>query len=212
MFKGCTIFLRLLEPEDCEITYKWRNDYDLMKMTSGPIRYISKEMERDWAQRRSSENLTDIYLAICSYESEVMIGWISLNNIDYVNRKCCLGGVVIGDKEHQNGVEYVESIKMVMEYAFDQLNMNRIYSSCLEEHILSRAEPLAFFSNVEGIERQSVYKDGEYHNVYNFGLLREDYLIHKAEGDYELTKIIKRMVKIAKIIKKNNKYGIADFC
>jgi len=202
--------LRLIEPDDYETTYRWRNDYELQKMTCGPMRYISKEMEKNWALSRSKDNSNNIYLAICSYETNEMIGWISINNIDYINRKCCLGGIEIGDKEHQNGFEYVESIKMVMEYAFDQLNMNKIYSSCLEEHLLSRAEPLAFFSKVEGIERQSIYKDGKYHNKFNFGLLKEDYLEHKAVGDYDLKEIIKRMVRISKQIKTDNKYGTAD--
>ena len=108
MFKGETIYLRLMEPEDYETTYKWRNDYNMQKMTCGPLRFISKEMEKNWAQRRSLDNTNDIYLAVCSLESDKMIGYTSINDINYVNRSCSIGGIVIGDKDYRDGNEITD--------------------------------------------------------------------------------------------------------
>lgn len=200
MFKGKYVYLRLLEPEDYINTYRWRNDYDMQKMLAGPVRFISKEMEQNWTTKVSQENTNNIYLAICLIENDEMIGWYSINDIDYRNRKCFCGGVVIGEKKYRDGVAYQEAGDLAFRYVIDELNMNRISGSCLREHILSRAQMEASFWKLEGIERQSVYKNGKYHDVCHYAILRDEYFEHLRNGDYDdLT------LKIAKVVKKLRK-------
>ena len=200
MFKGKYVYLRLLAPEDYINTYRWRNDYDMQKMLAGPVRFISKEMEQNWTTKVSQENTNNIYLAICLIENDEMIGWYSINDIDYRNRKCFCGGVVIGEKKYRDGVAYQEAGDLAFRYVIDELNMNRISGSCLREHILSRAQMEASFWKLEGIERQSVYKNGKYHDVCHYAILRDEYSEHLRNGDYDdLT------LKIAKVVKKLRK-------
>ena len=96
--KGKFVYLRLFEPEDYAKTYIWHNDLDIQKSTCGPIRLVSKEIERNWVLSKATHNQTDIYMAICLIENDEMIGWYSINGIDFLNRKCHCSGVVIGDK------------------------------------------------------------------------------------------------------------------
>lgn len=200
MYKGNTIYLRLLEPEDYETTYKWRTEFDIQKMTCGPIRFISKEMEKEWALGRSHDNTRNIYLAICLIENDEMIGWYSINNIDFLNRKCHCGGIVIGNKRYRDGVAYREAGDLAFQFIINELNMNRISGSCLKEHVLSRADMEASFWKLEGIERQAIYKNGEYHDICHYAILREEYLEHLHNGDYDdLT------LRIAKAVKKLRK-------
>lgn len=206
IFRGETIYLRLLEPGDYETTYKWRNDYSIQKMTCGPVRYISKEMEKNWALNKSLDNTHNIYLAICLIENDEMIGWYSINNIDYLNRKCHCGGVVIGDKKYRDGVAYQEAGKLAFHYIINELNMNRVTGSCLKEHVLSRAEMEASGWTLEGIERQAIYKNGQYHDIYHYAILRDEYINYLKNGDDE-TKIL-RLAKIAKRIRKELKESI----
>ena len=200
MYKGTTIYLRLLEPEDYEITYKWRNDYEIQRMICGPMRYISKEMEKNWALKKSLDNTNDIYLAICLIENDKMIGWYSINDIDYRNRKCVCGGIVIGDKNYKDGTAYQEAGRLAFDYIINELNMNRISGSCLREHIMSRADMEASFWTLEGIERQAIFKNGKYHDICHYAILRDEYLDHVKNGDYDnrlqtLANIIKRLRK-----------------
>ena len=205
IFRGNTIYLRLLEPQDYETTYLWRNDYNIQKMTCGPLRYISKEMEKTWAQNRSLDNYRNIYVAICSIKSDKIIGYMSLNDIDYVNRSCVGGGIVIGDNEYRDGTAYLEAELMVIDYAFNQLNMNRYSGECLEQHVLSRANLLALNFKNEGRKRQAVYKNGQYHDVLFFSLLRDDYYYYLDAGNYEIDKIISNTVYYVKEIRKEFK-------
>jgi RimJ/RimL family protein N-acetyltransferase len=197
--------LRLFEPEDYEKTYVWHNDFELQKSTCGPLRFISKEIEKNWVLSKATHNQTDIYLAICLIESDEMIGWYSINNIDYLNRKCHCGGVVIGDKRYRDGNSYHEAGKLAFDYIINELNMNRVTGSCLREQILSRAVMEASYWKLEGIERQSVYKGGCYHDVCRYAILREEYLTHLRNGDYEdqVARMAKLVLKLRKDFKDN---------
>ena len=204
-FRGNTIYLRLMEPQDYETTYPWRNDYNMQKMTCGPLRFISKEMEKNWAQNRSLNNTQDIYLAVCLIENDKMIGYTSINDINYINRSCNIGGIVIGDKNSRDGNEIVEVYLLLLSYVFDQLNMNRTYGEYLEDHIMTAINVRTYFYEIEGCERQAVYKDGKYHNVIFVGLLREEYYHHKVIGDYDFDVTVKRLLHNVREVKKRKK-------
>lgn len=201
MYKGKLVYLRLLEPGDYELTYKWRNDDMYQKYICAPFNFNSKELEKNWATHYSTHDRTDMYLAICLVESDEMIGWYSINNIDHRNRKCHCGGIVIGDKRYRDGEAYQEAGHLAFQYIINELNMNRITGSCLKEHIISRAEMEAGFWQLEGIERQSIFKNGEYHDVCHYAILRDEYFEHKNNGDLDSRQKIRRIGKIVRRLK-----------
>lgn len=203
-FVGETIYLRLFEPSDFEYTYKWRNDYNIQKMVCGPMRFVSKEIEKIWVQNKSTNNNKDIYLAICIKKNDKMIGYYSINDIDLLNRSCHCGGIVIGDKEYQDGTAYMEVGKLVVSYLFNELNMHRITGSCLREHISSRASMETGNWKLEGIQRDKVFKQGKYHDVCLYSLLEEEY---RDSEKHPLSEIeyAKKYTTIAKEIKKEIK-------
>ena len=209
MLKGDVVYLRLFEPEDYEKTYEWHNDFNLMKSTCGQNRIVSKEIERKWVLSKSENNCNEIYLAICSIESDEMIGWCSISNIDHLNRKCDSSGIVIGDKRYRNGDAYIEAGALSFNYIMDELNMNRVSASCLREQVMTRAELESSFWVLEGIERQAIFKNGGYHDICHYSILRDEYIQNKEKegfGVFEdkvrrLTKAVKR---IREELKNNN--------
>ena len=201
MYKGKYVYLRLLEPEDYVNTYRWRNDFDTQSSISGPLRFISKEMERNWAQKVSLDNTNNLYLAICLIENDQMIGWFSINNIDYRNRKCFCGGVVIGEKQYRDGMAYTEAGDLAFQYIIKELNMNRVTGECLKEQVMSRAVMEASFWKLEGIERESIFKNGAYHDICHYAILRSEYFEHLKNGDYDTTMFNRNIGKAIKRIK-----------
>jgi len=203
MLKGETIYLRMLEPEDYDLTHQWHTDYNIQKMTCGQFRFVSKAIEKNWAQSKATNNARDIYLAICANEDDKMIGYISINDIDFVHRSCHCGGVVVGDKQHRNMREYVEAVTLVHDYAFNHLNMNRISGGCLVEHMMSRAEMEGFYYDLEGTEREAIFKNGSYHDKRNYALMSKTYFEHQAKGDYAIDNTIRRIALNVKKMKYN---------
>ena len=205
MYKGKYIYLRLLEPEDYINTYRWRNDLEVQNSIGGPVRFISKEMEHVWAQKVSLENTKSIYLAICLIENDEMIGWYSINDIDFRNRKCYCGGVVIGEKKYRDGLAYKEAGDLAFQYIINELNMNRITGTCLREQVMSRAMMEASFWKLEGVARESVFKNGKYHDVCHYAILSSEYFAHLDKGDYDERVFIRNIGAAIKRIKEELK-------
>lgn len=200
MIIGKYIYLRLFEPSDYELTYLWHSDPYIQKMICAPRRVISKEIEKNWVLSKSTNNIKDIYLAICLKENDQMIGWYSINNIDFQNRKCHLGGVVIGEKQYRDGFAHAEAGKLATEYVFNQLNMHKATGSCLSTHIMSRASMEAGGWHFDGVERDAFFKDGQYHTLCHYSILENEYRnapIYESEIEYA-----KKIVEISRRIKK----------
>ena len=188
-----SVFLRAFEPDDYLLTHQWRNDSEIQRLIAGHRRYVSSEMEKEWVRSKMLNNTTDIYWAICTNdEQKKMIGYISVNNIDHWNRIANAGGIVIGDKSEQNAFAAVEAGLLQLEYVFEELNMHKIYGSCLAEHKTSLILALAMGYQLEGTLRDNKFKAGKYHDECVYSMLEDEYYAAKSEGKFELKYIMKR--------------------
>ena len=118
---------------------------------------------------------------------------------------CYWGGIVIGDKDYRGGTEYLQASLLILDYAFNQLNLNRLTVSCIREHILARSQIPALFFKEEGIGREAVIKNGKKYDEFHYSLLRNEYREHVGNGDYDINQIIMRIVCNSKEIKKELK-------
>lgn len=201
--KDFSVYLRAFEPDDYLLINKWRNDMEMQKLTCGPIRFVSTEMEKVWVHDKMMNNRSDIYLAVCVNDGiGRIIGYTSLNNIDYINRKVCAGGIVIGDNDYRDGQALCEVLYMILDYSFNELNMNRVYGKFLTTHVLTRSLMQAFFFKEEGVNREDVFKCGKYFDTCSVSILRKEFWEHESEGDYVKDNIIRRMVGIVRVYRK----------
>lgn len=167
------VYLRALEPDDFKISVNWRNDDVIVRLLGGGKYFVSNEKERQWVQNAINQN-NDVRLAICTIEDNLYIGNIYLTGIDYVNRKAS-SHILIGNRNYWNGGYGTEAMRLLLDYAFNHRNLNRIEARVLEDNIGSRKmhEKLEYIQ--EGILRQSVFKDGVYKNQVFYALLKEEY-------------------------------------
>lgn len=194
-----SVFFRAFEPEDAILINKWKNDFDLFKMAVGMNRKVSYEDDLAWVKDKMKHHYFEVYWAIClNDDSKKMIGYTYLNNIHFINRSVEGGGLILGDKDYRDGMIWVECYQFLMSYAFDVLNLNRFYGVCLNEHKLTMTIMSILFWTFEGLCKQAVYKDGKYHDLAMWALLREDYLQHKTQGDFEISAILQRIRKFRK--------------
>lgn len=199
-----TVYFRAFEEEDAELIYKWMNDDGLKELSVGLNRRMCRDEALEWVKSRMYYHNYNVYWAICTKDSNKMIGYMSLNNIHYINRSAEFGGLVIGDKEYQDGMAWIESYLFLYEYAFDRLGLNRVFGRSITDHASTSFIGSIFFGKREGILRQAFYKNGQYHDATIGSILRDDYYFHKKQGDYELESVMRRI--ITKI--KNNKRNV----
>jgi RimJ/RimL family protein N-acetyltransferase len=190
-----TVFFRAFEPEDAELIYNWMNDDELKKLSVGLNKRMSREECQQWVNNRKESSQFHYYWAICSVKDNRMIGYAFITNIHYINRAAEFGGIVIGDSEYHNGLAWIESYLFVLDFVFDRLNMNRFSDTAITEHLSSNKIADVFYFQKEGVMREAVYKNGRYYDLSLMSILNKDYQEHKAAGDYELKRIIRRFAK-----------------
>ncbi|MBE6289102.1 MAG: GNAT family N-acetyltransferase [Bacteroidaceae bacterium] len=199
-----TVYFRAFQEEDAELIYQWRNDDDLKKLSIGLNRRMCREEALDWVRARMRHNDYRVFWAICSKKTDKMIGYACLTDIHYINSSANLSGIMIGDKDYQDGLAWIETYLFIYEYVFERLNLNRIYGHAIDEHLMTIAMREAMFSVREGVMRQAAFKNGRYYDVSIGSILRDEYFAHKANGDYEMSAVLKRLTKAIRRLRNNS--------
>jgi RimJ/RimL family protein N-acetyltransferase len=104
-----------------------------------------------------------------------LIGLVGLKDINYVNQSAEFY-VIIGDRTIQGRGYGTEATKLMFQYGFMELNLNRIQTQDMEGNIGGwRADEKAGMK-YEGTLRQVILRFGKYHDVRVYSILRSEYL------------------------------------
>ena len=169
------VYLRAFEPKDYIKINEWRHDEDLYLLTTGNRYFVSSERDRQWVLDKSLNNQTDIHLAICLVKDHLFIGYVSLSDIDYRNRRAEWSGIVIGEKEYRGRGYATEAVYLLLEYAFHELGMHRVSGSWLAENMVSLFLGKMMGFQHEGVLRDHLYKNGKHHDVIVMSMLRPEF-------------------------------------
>lgn len=193
-----TVYFRAFEPEDAAIVHKWKNSDELNALTVGLNKKTTMEDDLRWVNSVKDHHPYYAYWAICSVSDDKLIGYASLTNIHYINSSAETGAIMIADPDYNDGTAWIETVLFMFEYAFERLNLHRVYGHSLVGHKMSNMiEPLMFMQN-EGILRDAAYKNGRYYDLSCAAILREEYFAHKEAGDFEMMSVIRRLRKLRK--------------
>lgn len=167
MIKGKKVTLRALEKEDLKRCLKWINDMDVVKLAGPPRFPKSKVEEEKWFEKTTNDDKNRV-LAIEANGKH--IGNVGLHNIDFRNRNAMLG-IMIGDKKYWNKGYGEDAIKMLIFFAFEEMNLHRIFLYVREdnERAIRCYEKCKF--EKEGVLRESWFSNGKYHNTLVMGIL-----------------------------------------
>jgi len=176
-----SIYLRAFELDDYILINKWRTDPEIQSLTGGNMNFVSSHREKMWVEDKIKNNQQNIYLGICLSDNNELIGYLSINDIDWRNRKAWWGGLVVGEKEHRNFGYATDASRLMLQYIFNELGLNRFSGYWLTSNIpsIKVAEKLGF--KKEGLLKESVYKNGKYHDLYLMTILQEEFFNHSSQ-------------------------------
>ncbi|WP_078596092.1 GNAT family N-acetyltransferase [Evansella clarkii] len=169
------IRLRKMENEDIEKYHQWRNDLEVMETTSPVLDVYSLDETRNFVTNVILNASSSRSYIIELKEEKVPIGVTSLINIDTKNRNAeCI--IDIGEKEYWGKGYGTEAFKLLIDYAFLELNLHRLSLRVfsLNEKAVHIYTKLGFVK--EGVIRESLYRHGQWHDIINMGILKEDYI------------------------------------
>ncbi len=171
---GKRIDLILLSPEDDLSNYlKWMNDKQVTKYLESGRSETTLESLKDYIKQNNSS--TSVLLGIFEKRSKKHIGNIKLHLIDYQNKSGEIG-IMIGETSAQGQGYAFEAIRLVIDYAFFNLELNRVTTGMVVDNVGSKKafEKAGFI--LEGTLRESFFSNGFFYDCHRLAVLKSDYI------------------------------------
>ncbi|MFW9988752.1 MAG: GNAT family N-acetyltransferase [Candidatus Odinarchaeota archaeon] len=153
---------------------KWKNDPKVRKYARN---VVPRNLEE---QKKSFETIRErfrehISLDIWHKKENKPIGQCGLGRINWVSRWANIF-LFIGEPEYWNKNIATEATELLVEYAFNELNLNKLHGGVVVENIgsWSVAEKVGF--KFEGIRKHSMYIDGKCLDSKTYCLFKEDWV------------------------------------
>ena len=173
--------IKLLEQKDLHFVTQVRTDPEVQGFV-GEYLITNSEKQKKWYESLINDKSKMYFIfekisseeadggKVCNFHQD--IGYIRITNIDYIHRSMCVGGDIA--KEYRGKGYAKEMYKLIFDLAFNKLNMHRVWLLVLEDNARARNlyKTMGFIE--EGIQRESVYKDGVYKNYISMSLLKNE--------------------------------------
>lgn len=172
MIVGNKISLHAVEPEHLPILQQWRNNPEYRKYYR-EYRELPMGHKQKWYESKILNDNSWEFFIIKPIGQDRVIGSCGLTYINWVHRTAEFA-ITIGDPSFRNGGFGSDSLRTLIKYGFDELNLNRIWCE-----VYSNNKAIDIYRHIgfkdEGTLRQAVYKNGEYLDSYILGILKQDY-------------------------------------
>jgi RimJ/RimL family protein N-acetyltransferase len=154
----------------------WYGDEEIWRLTS----WMAKPMRRAAVERLFEDrerSALDESFAVHWEGKDEPVGVVSLTNISEANASADLSVIVGNEKDRAKGLG-TEAIRLLLDYAFEDLGLNRVGLSVFEfnEAAIRAYEKIGF--EREGRLRQALQRDGDFHDAILMSILA-----HKWRGN-----------------------------
>jgi len=171
--------LRAVDRDDLPQFVAWFSDPDVRRFLDMYLPFSLAEEER-WFKNllERMERREVVMLAIETKDDDAHIGNISLFDINWKDRHAELG-ITIGNKDYWSQGYGTDAIRTMLQLAFEQMNLHRVV---LRVHA-DNARAIRAYEKVgfrhEGALRESVFREGIYHDMILMGILEPEFAGHE---------------------------------
>ena len=165
-----TVSIRPFRKEDIYRKVEWLNKHENNLYLHYELPLDTEKTER-WFLKNHDRK--DRYDSIIEMDG-IPCGLIGLLSIDRINLKAELY-IAIGDTTMKGKGISTQACKLLLQYAFAKLGLNRVYLYTETGNLAAQRlfEKIGFLK--EGCIRQDVLSHGKYADRFVYGLLKEDY-------------------------------------
>lgn len=162
--------LRPLRNEDRGLLYQWITDRDLYILNSS-YHPISEADHEAWMDTVMRKNTNLVLFVIEDNKSGKAIGTCQLRNINWRYQNAELQ-IRIGDRRFHGCGYGTESVKLLTNFGFADLNLHRIYLLVFSTNERAFKAYAKCGFKKEGLLREAAYIDGCWVDIVVMGLLR----------------------------------------
>src|SRR5690606_37363819 len=166
--------LRAVEEKDLELLKNWRN-LEHFRRNFREVRELNDVAQKAWFEK-ISKSQNDFMFSIVRLKDNAVIGACGLLYINWIDRTADFSFYIGEDELYIDEVYAPEATKLLLDYGFNQLNLNRIWMELYSyDH-----QKLSFFKEKfgfqeDGILRENHFCDGKYWNSYLISLLAGEF-------------------------------------
>ena len=173
------LLFRKITDDDLEMIQQWRTNPDVSKYMYTDFE-PSMEKQRQWFKNISEDRTCKYWIIRVDGED---VGLVYLPEIDLIHKRCewayYLGSPNVRGKGIGKSVEL-----NILDYVFNTLKLNKL---CCEVYVANDIVIKIhekYGSVVEGTRRQQIFKNGEFHDIVEMAILKEDW-VTKVKGKFE---------------------------
>lgn len=175
---NCSVSLISIRPIsllDTASIVRWRNQPAVnVNLFSQDV--LTEEQHIKYMKEKVFSGKCSQYIIVQESESfRQDIGTIFIKNIDYKNRKGELG-IFIGEEIARGKGLAKYAVKCILEKAFNELQLHRVYLSVIEDNIPAIKTYLEQGFQIEGRLRADYYSNGIFKDVILMGIIKEEWL------------------------------------
>lgn len=183
MMLGTSIFegkLVRLTAEDPQVVVehfsKWNRDTEYWRLLADePAMAYTKKQIKEFVEEELVGDRPDIYFfMIRSLNDDRVIGETGLDGVVWNHGESFIG-ISIGEKELWNRGYGTDAMRVMLRYAFNELNLHRVSLTVFEynQRAIRSYEKAGFV--IEGRERSRVLRGGQRWDMLYMGILRDEW-------------------------------------
>ncbi|MFK4301305.1 RimJ/RimL family protein N-acetyltransferase [Paenibacillus sp. RC254] len=172
---GERIVLREYRQEDIPEIRKWVNDPDITCGLSDVFTYPHSQTNSEAYVQMMIDGNSEIKGFVIAHKDTLdYIGQLDLFKINWMNRHATLG-IVIGRDDNLGKGYGREAIRLLQKFVFHTLNLNRLELEVYSYNERAYRCYLACGFKEEGRLRQKLFREGQYYDIIQMGILRSEY-------------------------------------
>lgn len=168
--KGARVNLKVLTPENSEevLNYYIRNKEHLKNFEpSREESFYSLEVQRNILMENYKQFLNGTSLNLGIYKENAFIGKVQLSNIVYGVFRSAFVGYSI-DESYQGKGYMKEGLKLLLDYAFEEMELHRIEASTLVDNMKSQEVLKACGFKELGVNKEYLFINGAWRDHITF--------------------------------------------
>lgn len=176
LFQSDRVELAPMRPEDRDLMAAWSADSDYFRnLDDDPIRPMNAAFYEPWIGQPTKQHDESQSFMIVARPGGERIGFVALFDIKYPNASAMFA-LGIGDPDFRGRGYGGEALRLMLDYAFDELNMYRVGLRVMayNEAAIKVYEKIGFTR--EGTQRGAVWREGLRYDIYFYGILRDEWL------------------------------------
>ena len=174
LIQGKLTYLALMEKTEASTVQAWMNEPELRRLawTECPLP-VDLDQAGRWIEAMNRDPRTRL-LAIRRLDSGESIGFTTLRNLSWLSRSMRFGNLIWPPSLWNQGLG-TDARRAMLEYAFGQLGMRRVYGGFAAYNAASRRSHEKLGAEVTATLREAVYVDGRFHDAHYYVYRRESF-------------------------------------